>query len=177
MKEIENDKENLVRRKRSKHGRIRNPDSGCSWLCRTATDNPKASRGKANAAGSHQVGTHHNGQLLTEAGSVTAEFAIVLPGVLLILYFALSVMSIQMSRMMLVELAAEGSRAIARGEDQEIVSLLAADSGIKRMPSHKISYLDSKVCLEVTQIYEISGFGGLFPIELSESQCARKGGL
>jgi len=177
MKERKNDQTHLVRRNRCQHGRVRNSDPGCRWLCRLASNCAKKSRGKTNALRPSEVSSDSHRKQLAEQGSVTAEFAIVLPGVVFILYFALSVLAMQTSRVGLVELAAEGSRALARGEPETIVQQLIDGVGLGNHISANISYSDLSVCLELVQLKEIAPFGREFSIELKESQCARKGGL
>lgn len=108
---------------------------------------------------------------------MTAEFAVVLPGVLLVLFIAISVLSLQTSRIALVELAAEGSRALARGESEELVSQLLSESGLGSKLTFASSYTDLSVCIEVVQKHEIKALGASLPIVLKEVQCSRKGGL
>jgi hypothetical protein len=97
--------------------------------------------------------------------------------VLIILFFSLSVLALQASRIGLVELAAQGSRALARGESEELVSQLLRESQLGEKASFRVSYKELSICVEVVQTAEIGGLGGVFPIELSEIQCSRKGGL
>lgn len=177
MKEKVNDETNLVRRARCQHGRVRDYHFGSRWLCRPTAHNSAKPRGQANAHGSNQVSPHGQRQWVAEQGSVTAEFAIILPGVLLILFLALSVQSLQTSRIALVELAAEGSRALARGESKALVTELISQSGLGSVASFEVLYQDLSVCVEVAQTHQIRALGGQFPIELKEVQCARKGGL
>ena len=54
--------------------------------------------------------------LNSDRGTVTAEFAIALPAVLLVLSFAMQVLSIQVERISLVTEVAGLARAAARGE-------------------------------------------------------------
>jgi hypothetical protein len=108
---------------------------------------------------------------------VTAEFAIVLPGVLLLLFLALSVLAMQTSRIGLVELAAESSRALARGESESLVRELIESAGLGSDVSLNTFYSDLSVCVELTHINRIRPLGEEFAIEVSETQCARKGGL
>jgi hypothetical protein len=176
MKEKVNET-SLGRRARCQHGRVRDYHFGSCWLCRSAADNSAKSRGKADADGSNQVSPHSQRHWLDQQGSVTAEFAIILPGVLLILFLALSVQSLQSSRMALVELAAEGSRALARGESKSLVTNLISQSGLGPSVSFEVIYQDLSVCVEVLQTHQIKALGGLAPIELKEVQCSRKGGL
>jgi hypothetical protein len=83
----------------------------------------------------------------------------------------------QTSRVGLVELAAEGARALARGESEAIVEQLIEGVGLGNQIASKTSYSDLSVCLELVQLKEIPPFGRAFAIELKEIQCARKGGL
>lgn len=175
MKESKENETNLVRRNRSQHSRVRNTHFGSSWIRRTPPYNPQEPRGSCNALGSHQIRSNCFRQHLDETGSVTAEFAIVLPGVLILLYLAISVMGIQSSRIGLVELAAECSRALARGESEAVVEQLIQESG--RSIASNPAYSDLSVCVELVQIHRIQALGTLFPLELKEVQCARKGGL
>jgi len=177
MKEKVNDERNLARRARCQHRRVRDYHFGSCWICGPVADNSAKPRGKANADGSNKVRSQSQRHWLGEQGSVTAEFAIILPGVLLILFLALSVQSLQTSRIALVELAAEGSRALARGESKALVTNLISQSGLGSALSFEVTYKDLSVCVGVLQTHRIRALGGLFPIELKEVQCSRKGVL
>lgn len=177
MKKEENNETYLVRRVWCQHSGIRNHHSRSRWLRRVTADHLEKPRGKANAYGSHKVSIDRKWFCLEDRGSVTAEFAIVLPGVMLVLFLALSVLSLQTSRISLVELAAEGSRALARGEPEHLLNQLLGEFELGGVVSFETSFRDLAVCLEVAQKHEIQAFGGLIPIELKEVQCARKGGL
>jgi len=177
LKEKENNETNLARRKRCQHRRVCNYHFGRCWLRRALANNSSKPRGETNALGSRKVGANGQWFGLDDKGSVTAEFAIVLPGVLLVLYFALAVLALQTSRIALVELAAEGSRALARGESEQLVSELIVQSGLRSSTYFESSFTDLSICVEVIQKHEIGALGASFPIELKELQCARKGGL
>lgn len=177
MKEKVNDETNLVRRDRGQHCRVRDYHFGSRRLRRPIADNSAKPRGQTNAHGPNKVSTHSEWKWVTEKGSVTAEFAIILPGVLLILFLALSVQSLQTSRIALVELAAEGSRALARGESKALLTELISQSNLGPAASFEVLYQDLSVCVEVTQAHQIMAFGGSFPFEVKEVQCSRKGGL
>ena len=103
---------------------------------------------------------------------MTAEFAVVLPTAILILVLGIQVLAIQTSRMSLVSLAAEGARAIARGEDQSLVSELLNEQS--RGLLSRIEYLDLSVCLELKKNSKVAG---VFEIHVTERACARKSGL
>ena len=177
MKKEENNETNLVARNWCQHRRIRNHHSGSSRVRRIAANHPAKSRSEANAHGPNKVSPDRDWFCLKDKGSVTAEFAIVLPGVMLVLILTLSLLSLQASRIGLVEFAAEGARALARGESEQLVSQLLANYELGANTSFQSSFRDLAICLEVAQIHEIQALGGLFPIEVKEVQCARKGGL
>ena len=86
----------------------------------------------------------------SERGTVTAEFAIALPAVLLVLSFAVSALMIPVDRIRLAGDSAEEARAIARGEKA---------GG---------QLIGNKVCVTSKS----SGF-----IDLEETACARRLGL
>ena len=176
MKEKVNARKDMAGRDRCQHSRIRNNHPGRSWLRRIVAHDFAKSRSAIDAHGSNQICLECLGNNL-EKGSVTAEFAIVLPGVLLILFFSLSVLALQASRIGLVELAAQGSRALARGESEELVTQLLRESQLGQKASFRVSYKELSICVEVVQTAGIGGLGEVFPIELSETQCSRKGGL
>jgi hypothetical protein len=177
VKKEDNYETTLVRRKRSKHSGIRNHHSGSSRVCWPIADHSAKSGSKADAHGPYKVSPYGEWNRLDDKGSVTAEFAIILPGVLLVLFIALSVLGLQASRIALVEVAAEAARALARGESEQLVSQLLAESQLGSNTTFQSSFEDLAVCVEVVQKHEIRALGGLFPIELAEIQCARKGGL
>ena len=100
-----------------------------------------------------------------------------LPAVILVLGVALSVLAIQTSRIGLVGLAAESARALARGESEALVQQLIQEASLGGEVSSKTRFSDLSVCVELAQINHIRGLGDIFPIEVNEIQCARKGGL
>ena len=96
----------------------------------------------------------------------------VLPTAILILVLGIQVLAIQISRMSMVSLAAEGARAIARGEEESFVSDLLNERSIALLS--RIEYLDLSVCLELTKNSKVAG---IFEIPVVERACARKSGL
>ena len=54
-----------------------------------------------------------------ERGSITAELAMALPAVALVIAITLGAFSLQIERMKLVEVSASAARAVARGESEE----------------------------------------------------------
>ena len=96
----------------------------------------------------------------------------VLPTAILILVLGIQVLAIQISRMSMVSLAAEGARAIARGEEEPFVTELLNERSIGLLS--RIEYLDLSVCLELTKNSKVAG---VFEIPVTERACARKSGL
>ena len=109
-----------------------------------------------------------------EAGSVTAELALALPSVALVIAVTLGGFSLQVERMKLVDLSATGSRALARGEDPAAVEAML----MKARPdlSLKVESEDDLVCLKLSFPAKVPGLGSEL-LEVSERQCARKMGL
>lgn len=113
-------------------------------------------------------------KLWSESGSVTAELALALPSIALVIAVTLGGFGLQVERMKLVDLAAGGSRALARGEDQAAVEkmlLIARPNSLI-----KIEHQDEWVCLRLAFMANIPGIESEL-IEISERQCARKMGL
>lgn len=163
-----NERNRLVERKRSDHSRVCNYHSGSGWLCRHPAGNFAKRRSQRHASRSHSFSTKRAGEL----GSVTAEFAIVLPAVILILLIGVQVLAIQSSRMKLIGLAAESARALARGEDPAVVDALVAERSIGSKT--EVQFLDLSICVAISQTNRIVGF---LEIPITERQCARKSGL
>jgi Flp pilus assembly protein TadG len=65
------------------------------------------------------------GRLRGEAGMVTAETAVVLPVLLLVLAGAVAAVTVVGAQLRCVDAAREGARAAARGEDTALVTALA----------------------------------------------------
>ena len=107
-----------------------------------------------------------------ERGSITAELAIAMPTVALVIAVTLSAFGLQVERMKLVSLSAAVSRSRGRGEDRVQASDLAAQAE----PSAKLTvdYLADFVCATLTKDLKVAD---LPPITVSERQCARKAGL
>lgn len=87
----------------------------------------------------------------SESGTVTAELAIAMPAVVILVALATGVLGVQVERISLAREAAESARAAARGES-------IAKAQVK----------GSLVCVTKTE-------DALIPI--SETQCARRFGL
>ena len=87
----------------------------------------------------------------SESGTVTAELAIAMPAVVILVALATAVLGVQVERISLAQEAATSARAAARGE-----------------PIAKAQVKGSLVCVTKTK-------DALIPI--SETQCARRFGL
>lgn len=109
-----------------------------------------------------------------ERGSVTAELALALPSVALVIAMTLGGFSLQIERMKLVDLAASGARALARGEEQAAVEamLKAVRPDLRTVIEHE----ELQVCLSVAFLARLPGLGAEL-LEVAERQCARKNGL
>jgi hypothetical protein len=57
-----------------------------------------------------------------ERGSVTAEFAAVIPAVLLVLAFGLGAIEVVVQQARLTDAAADGARSLARGDGEELMN-------------------------------------------------------
>ena len=107
-----------------------------------------------------------------DRGSVTAELAIAMPSVALVIAVTLAAFGLQVERMKMVSLAATVSRALGRGEDSAVANGLVAQAD--QSAKLKIDYLTDLVCSTISREFQVAS---LPPIEVSERQCARKAGL
>lgn len=114
-----------------------------------------------------------------EEGSVTAELAMALPAVSLVIAITLSAFALQIERMKLVDVAATAARAVARGEPKESVRASVAEL-IAPLEIESVSMTaevrESVTCVILSRQFELPGLGGKF-FDISEIQCARKMGL
>ena len=114
-----------------------------------------------------------------EQGSVTAELALAMPAVSLIIAITLGAFALQIERMKLVGVAAMAARAVARGETQENVRALVLEM-ISTTDSQQINVeietRENTVCINLSRNFEIAGLPGKL-FDFSELQCARKVGL
>lgn len=97
----------------------------------------------------------------TQTGSVTAEFAIVLPTVVLVASTLIGGLALGAVKVQLSGAAATLARAAARGES---VDPLAKDLGVQ----HKEVWQTELVCVHATKT---------LLLKLEEVSCTRKGGL
>ena len=107
-----------------------------------------------------------------DAGTITAELAIALPSVALVIGVTLSGFGLQVERMKYVSVAASASRALGRGETQAEVQALVFEAA----PEAKVEveFLENHICAKVSRELKVLG---LQDFEISERQCARKMGL
>lgn len=113
-----------------------------------------------------------NRSRISESGTVTAELAIALPSVALVIAVTLSGFGLQVERMKYVASAASAARALGRGETEAAVTALLAEVSPEALL--KIEYLENYICASVSKSVSLLG---LQSFEVSERQCARKMGL
>ena len=171
MKGNENERD-LARRIRSQYSGVCNHHTRGSWLRRHIASHSEKRRSQNNAIRFSEIGLERFRFLGNQSGSVTAEFAVILPTVMTILFLGIQILAIQSDRMKLISLATDAARAISRGEEPSVVDELLAERAIRAKVD--IQHLEQSVCLKVLQSYRLVGFIG-FPIE--EIQCVRKSGL
>ena len=107
-----------------------------------------------------------------ERGSVTAELAIAMPSVVLVLAVSLGGFGLQIERLKLVASAASLARSLGRGDSEQNVRDLASQTDANL--NLQFEYLEDFLCVTLSKNLTISSLPG---IEVSERQCARKGGL
>jgi hypothetical protein len=114
-----------------------------------------------------------------DKGSVTAELALAMPAVSLVIAITLGAFALQIERMKLVGASAMAARAIARGDAEENVRALVIEMSSPLDPQDikmEIETRENFVCVNLSRDFEIAELkGNLF--EFSEQQCARKAGL
>ena len=120
-----------------------------------------------------------NNKALSDKGSVTAELALAMPAVSLVIAITLGAFALQIERMKLVGVSAMAARAVARGEPEENIRALILEMS-STLDSQdiqlEIQTRENTVCVNLSRNFEIAGLPGeLF--DFSEVQCARKVGL
>jgi hypothetical protein len=114
------------------------------------------------------------GRLADSSGTVTAELALALPAVSLVLAVTLGAFGLQIERMKLVSVAATAARALARDELSEEVRAFSID----QLPNVELQINEQEQQICVTAALEVS-----IPalpsniLNLEEQQCARSSGL
>lgn len=102
------------------------------------------------------------GCFVGDGGSVTAEFAMLIPSMVLILATFLGALNLQLERLQLVLLATDAARAAGRGDSVEP----AVES-----ETQFVTYArDELICVRVSKR------AGAFQIKLEETICARANG-
>ena len=103
---------------------------------------------------------------------MTAELAVAMPTVALVIAVTLSGFALQLERMNFVSLAASVARALGRGEAQADVAALLAEAAPE--VALEVEYLENYICAKV---YKTVYFLGVSDIQVMERQCSRKMGL
>ncbi len=103
-------------------------------------------------------------------GSVTAELVLTLPAVILIMIIAIAAMSLQSTKLQLINVAAMVASAVARGESAEQIDQLVATAGEK--VQFELEELEDSICVKLSVAAPIAGIEIGF-LELVEKQCAR----
>lgn len=119
-----------------------------------------AERGRRRARGGRRRG---------ERGSITAEFAIALPAVVLVLACCLSGMQVAGQQLRLQDAAAAAARAAARGGDTSVAARLAPAAAVSRYSDGDL------VCVRLSAASS-SAVGALMALTLTASSCALGGG-
>ena len=104
-----------------------------------------------------------------EAGSITAEFAIAMPAVVLVLACCLSGVQVAGQQLRLQDAAASAARSAARGGDAAAASALAPGATVSRFSDGDL------VCVRLTAASSAL-LGTLMRLTLSASSCAPGGG-
>lgn len=113
----------------------------------------------------------------SEAGSVTAELAIAMPAVSLVIAITLGAFALQVDRMKLVDVAATAARSLGRGEPQEGINEIAQQMlGSNDAFSLEVSIEENLACVTLHKPVKIAGLSPQV-FELVETSCARKMGL
>jgi len=111
-----------------------------------------------------------NPRVLSERGAVTAELAVALPAVMVVVGVILGVGQWQLQQQRLVVGAATIARALARGEDQATIDEFAGQLGAKL----DVSFGSNLVCARLSQTSNVIGLSQFDALEVSEEQCAEK---
>ncbi|MCU1404020.1 MAG: hypothetical protein JWQ43_323 [Glaciihabitans sp.] len=106
-------------------------------------------------------------------GSVTAEFAAVIPAVLLVLVACLGSLQVAGSQLRLQDAAAGVSRSLARGEAPAVASIRLH----QLVPGAELTVhtRGDLLCVDAT-VWPSGGFGQLVHLQLSASSCAMTNG-
>lgn len=113
-------------------------------------------------------------RLNNASGTVTAELALALPAVSLVLAVTLGAFGLQIERMKLVSVAATAARALARGELGQEVRAFSID----QLPNVvlQINEQEQQICVTAALSVAIPALPSKI-LKLEEEQCARASGL
>lgn len=107
-----------------------------------------------------------------DRGSVAAEFAVVLPAVILVLALGMGALATGARQVMLQDAAADAARLVARGEPrgraEAIIGAAVAGAGAA------VERRADLVCVIASAEVRIAG---IIPVSLSATSCALEGGL
>ena len=121
--------------------------------------------------------SNSSGLFSNQRGSVTAELAMALPAVVIVISITLGAFALQIERMKMVGVVATAARAIARGENPDMVSGLVAEmQGVALGAELEIVFREELACVALSQGFELPGIEAKI-FELTETHCARKLGL
>lgn len=101
----------------------------------------------------------------SERGSVTAEFALALPAVMLVFACCLAGLQVAGTQLRVQDAAAAAARSLARGDPTAVVSRLVPGATLSRHDDGDL------VCATVA-----ARASGLIPLELHATSCALGGG-
>lgn len=106
---------------------------------------------------------------IAERGSVTAEFAVALPSVVLVLAACLSGLAVTGQQLRLQDAAALAARTLARdGDPESLVARLVPGARVSRQADGDLA------CVALTLPATLTG---LLPLTLTARSCALAGGL
>lgn len=108
----------------------------------------------------------------SDSGTVTAELAIAMPTVTLVIAVTLSAFGLQVERMNYVAVSASVARALGRGETEVEVQVLLTE--VAPEATLEIEFLANHVCAKVSKTVPVLALQNFV---ISERQCARKMGL
>jgi Flp pilus assembly protein TadG len=117
------------------------------------------------------VGARARRRCVDDGGSVTAEFAVTMPAVILVLAFCLSGMQVAGQQLRLQDAAAAAARSMARGDSAAATAgRLAPGASVTERSDGDID------CVTLTVQPRVAG-GAIAGFTLTASSCALGGGL
>lgn len=113
-------------------------------------------------------------RLVGDSGSVTAEFAVALPAVVLVLACCLGAVQVVAQQVRMTDAAADAARSLARGDDPARAARLVRHSlGSAELQTHRSGEF---LCAQVTAPSAFAPFAVL-GLTLEARSCALAGGL